>query len=116
MEALRDALSTLPDPVFADLLESSAAYRLILDVPGVTEAGLTVDATERTLSIQGHRERSVPEGFAYHEDARSTVLEATIPMPPDANPTAATASLEKGVLTIDVPRDEREGHTIPIEG
>jgi len=36
MSALRDALRELPDAVFADLLESDEAYRLVLDVPGVT--------------------------------------------------------------------------------
>jgi len=116
MESLRDALATLPDPVFADLLESESAYRLILDLPGVTAEGLTVEATENKLTIEGRREKSVPEGFEYHEDARSMVLEATVPMPPDAEPTKASASLEKGVLTIDVPREQAEGYTIPIEG
>ena len=116
MHALRDALRSLPDPVYADLLESESAYRLIFDVPGVTAAGLTVEATERTLSIEGVRERPVPEGFEYDTDARSSVLEATIPMPPDTDPTAASASLENGVLSIDVPRSESEGHAIPIEG
>lgn len=116
MKALRDALRSLPDPVYADLLESDSAYRLILDVPGVAKDGLSVDATERSLSIEGTRERAVPEGFEYHADDRSSVLEASIPMPPDADPTAASATLENGVLTVDVPRAGSEGRTIPIEG
>jgi len=116
METLREALATLPDPVHADLLESDGAYRLVLDLPGVSREGLTVTATESTLSVEGRREKAVPEGFEYHTDARSMVLEATIPMPPDADPTAATASLEAGVLTIDVPSETRDGRSIEIEG
>ena len=116
METLREALATLPDPVHADLLESDAAYRLVLDLPGVRSDGLSVTATDRALTIEGRREKSVPEGFEYHTDDRSLLLEATIPMPPDADPAAASASLEAGVLTIDVPRADRAGRSIEIEG
>lgn len=116
MDPLREALSTLPEAVFADLLESADAYRLILDVPGVDESGLSVEATQATLKIEARRQKSVPEGFEYHTDARSKVLDATIPMPPDADPADASASLEGGVLTIDVPRGAEAGRSIPIEG
>jgi HSP20 family protein len=115
-DPLREALSSLPDAVFADLLESEAAYRLILDVPGVDEEGLSVDATETALKIEAQRQKSVPEGFEYHTDARSMILEATIPMPPDANPADASATLDRGVLTLDVPRGTGAGRSIPIEG
>ncbi len=116
MEQIREALATLPDAVFADLLESSSAYRLVLDVPGVEEDGLTLEATETTLSIEARRTKSVPEGFEYLTDARSMVLDATIPLPPDAEPEEASASLEQGILTVDVPKTASSGRSIPIEG
>jgi HSP20 family molecular chaperone IbpA len=115
MNGIREALATLPDAVFADLLESPETYRLILDVPGVDAEGLSLEATAHNLQVRATREKRVPEGFEYHTDARSMVLEATIPMPADANPEAATASLERGVLQIDVPREQETGRSIPIE-
>ncbi|MFW5935320.1 MAG: Hsp20/alpha crystallin family protein, partial [Halolamina sp.] len=36
MDTVRDALRELPDAVFADLLESESAYRLVIDLPGAT--------------------------------------------------------------------------------
>lgn len=116
MDPLREALSTLPDAVFADLLESEDAYRLILDVPGVDEDGLSVEATDTALKLEARRRKSVPEQFDYHTDVRSMVLDATIPMPPDAKPGEASATLERGVLTLDVPRGAGAGRSIPIEG
>ncbi|AOW79612.1 heat shock protein Hsp20 [Halodesulfurarchaeum formicicum] len=116
MDMIREALATLPDAVFADLLESPTSYRLILDVPGVDRSGLDLEATEHHLELRATRTKQVPEGFEYHTDARSMTLSATIPMPTDADPEAASATLENGVLTIDVPRHEESGRSIPIEG
>ncbi|MFB6110213.1 MAG: Hsp20/alpha crystallin family protein [Halodesulfurarchaeum sp.] len=116
MDGIREALATLPDAVFADLLESPSAYRLILDLPGVEASGLTLEATAHTLHVQATRDKRVPEGFEYHTDARSMVLETTIPMPADANPEESTASLERGVLQIEVPRERDRGRSVPIEG
>ncbi|MGM0371625.1 MAG: Hsp20/alpha crystallin family protein [Halobacteriota archaeon] len=116
MDTIREALATLPDAVFADLLESPSSYRLVLDVPGVDSSGLDLEATDHALDIRATRAKRVPEGFEYHTDARSMTLSATIPMPTDADPEAATATLEHGVLTIDVPRHEESGRSIPIEG
>lgn len=116
MDAIREALTTLPDAVFADFLESESAYRLILDVPGVDAEGLSVEATDTALKLEARRQKSVPEEFEYHTDARSMVLEATIPLPPDADPDEATATLDRGVLTLDIPRGAGAGRTIPIEG
>lgn len=116
MQPIREALRTLPDAVFADFLESPSAYLLVLDLPGVTAEGLTLEGYEHRLEIEASRQKPVPEGFDYRTEERSLFLDATIPVPMDANPTEATASLEDGVLEVTIPRQERSGRDIPIEG
>lgn len=116
MQSIREALRNLPDAVFADFLESPSSYLLVIDLPGVTAEGLTIEAYEHRLALEASRPKPVPEGFEYHEEERSLFLDATIPVPMDADPTEATASLEDGVLEVTIPRAERTGRNIPIEG
>lgn len=116
MQPIREALRNLPDAVFADLLESSDAYLLVLDLPGVKKEGVTVNAYERRLEIEASREKTVPRGFEYLDEERSLFLDTTVPLPMDAVAEDATATLEDGVLEITIPRAEHAGRDIPIEG
>jgi HSP20 family molecular chaperone IbpA len=116
MQPIREALRNLPDAVFADLLESSDAYLLVLDLPGVKKEGVTVNAYERRLEIEASREKTVPRGFEYLDEERSLFLDTTVPLPMDAVAEDATATLEDGILEITIPRAEHTGRDIPIEG
>lgn len=115
MQPIREALRNLPDAVFADLLESPESYLLVLDLPGVTEDGVSLSAYEHRLEIEASREKHVPDGFEYRSEERSLFLDATIPVPMDADPTEASASLDDGVLEVTIPRVEHTGRSIPIE-
>jgi HSP20 family molecular chaperone IbpA len=116
MTALSDALATLPEAVFADVLESPEAYLLVFDVPGVTEDALDVTVTGNTLSIAARREKAVPDQFWFREEARPLFLDVDVPLPPDAHGSAATAHLDSGVLEITVPKASGTTTDVPIEG
>ena len=115
MQPIREALRNLPEAVFADLLESPDAYLLVLDLPGVRRDDVEIDAYEHRLEIRARREKSVPEGFEYRTEERSLFLDAVVPVPMDAEPTEADATIEDGVLEIHLPRAERSGREIPVE-
>lgn len=116
MSRLRDALSTLPDAVFADLLESSDEYLLVLDLPGVTGDTVDVTVTGGRLTIDARREKDVPEGYRYAREERSVFLDVDIPLPPDATEEGATASVDSGVLEVRLPKSSAASYDVPIEG
>jgi HSP20 family protein len=116
MSALRDALRDLPDGVFADLLESETAYLLVVDLPGTTAETVDVSASSGRIEIEGLREKEVPEGFSYESEQRSLFLDADLPVPTDANAHEATATVDRGVLELHLPKGGGESvTTIAVE-
>lgn len=114
MSALRDALRTLPDAVFADLLEGEEAYLLVVDLPGVSRETVDVRVEDGRLHVEARRRKDVPEGFRYVSEDRSLFLDAVLPLPPDAGG-EGEASIDRGVLEVRIPR--RGGtRQVPIEG
>ncbi|PSQ43147.1 molecular chaperone Hsp20 [Halobacteriales archaeon SW_7_68_16] len=115
MSGLREALGDLPDAVFADLLESNDAYRLVIDMPGVTADTTDVTVDRNRIRIEARREKSVPPEFRYLREDRALFLDTELPLPPDATDAGAAATVEGGVLTITLPkRGEPEATTIEV--
>lgn len=116
MSALRNALRELPDAVFADLLESDDAYLLVVDLPGVTVETLDISVNDGKIQIEARRAKDVPRDFRYLSEERPLFLDAELPLPPDATGADATASVDRGVLELRLPkRDAVPEHSIPVE-
>jgi HSP20 family molecular chaperone IbpA len=116
MRSLREALTELPDAVFADLLESEDAYMLVLDLPGATGQTTELSVTDDRLSIEARREKDVPAEFRYRRENRSLFLDAELPLPPDVAGDEADASMERGVLELRLPkRGSEQEQRIEIE-
>ncbi|ELZ33353.1 molecular chaperone [Halogeometricum pallidum JCM 14848] len=117
MSALRDALQELPDAVFADLLESDDAYLIVLDLPGVTPDTAELRVEKGRLVIEARRDKELPREFRYVREDRSLFLDAELPLPPDAAGAGADGEMDRGVLTIRLPkRESAPERTIPIAG
>lgn len=114
MSQLRDALASLPDAVFADLLESDEAYLLVVDLPGVTTDTVDVEVANGRLQIDGRRRKDVPEGFRYVREERTVFLDLDLPLPPDATADDAAATIESGVLEVRLPKLAADVREIPI--
>jgi HSP20 family molecular chaperone IbpA len=115
MSRLRDALGNLPGAVFADLLESDEAYLLVMDLPGVSSETVDVEVVNNRLTIEGRREKDVPEGFRYAREERSVFLDVDLPLPPDARQDGASARIESGVLEVRLPKAAATARDIPLE-
>ncbi|MFB6173103.1 MAG: Hsp20/alpha crystallin family protein [Halobacteriales archaeon] len=116
MSRLREALADLPGAAFADLLEDGEAYRLVIDLPGATAATTDLEITTGRLRIEARREKAVPEGFRYEREDRSLFIDADLPLPPDAGAEGASATIERGVLEVTLPKRSRSaGRTVPVE-
>lgn len=116
MKRLRAALRGLPPDTYADLLESDDAYLIVIDVPGATAETTDVRVRNGLLLVEARREKDVPETFRYRREERRSFLDIEVPLPPDAVPTEASASTDRGVLEIQVPKRWGTGaRSIPVE-
>jgi len=104
MSGLRTALRELPDAAFADLLESDDAYRLVIDLPGVTADGLDLEARAGRLSIEARREKPADAEYSYVEEGRDLFFDVDLPLPPDVSAEGADAALDGGVLQVTLPK------------
>ncbi|MFB6113570.1 MAG: Hsp20/alpha crystallin family protein [Halodesulfurarchaeum sp.] len=107
MQSIPAPLDPHPDVPFVDVLESTDAYLVVLDVPGATAETVDITARDRRLDVEAIREKQLPAGFEYRSEDRPVFSETTIPVPPDGDPKAASARVERGVLEIDIPRKGR---------
>lgn len=115
MTALRDALGDLPDAVFADVLESDEGYLVVLDLPGVDADSLAVRVEGGRLVLEAERAKDPPEEFEYVDEGRSLFLDVDLPLPPDASGADAEGTVDRGVLTLRLPKvGAAPERTIPI--
>ncbi|WP_435062604.1 Hsp20/alpha crystallin family protein [Halobaculum sp. EA56] len=115
MSKLREALRDLPEPVFADLLESDDAYLLVVDLPGAVAGTTDVRLERGRLHIEARREKAADGEYSYVEEDRPLFLDAEIPLPPDATHENAEAEMDRGVLEVRLPkRAAAPEHTIPV--
>ncbi|MFC7070854.1 Hsp20/alpha crystallin family protein [Halobaculum lipolyticum] len=115
MSKLREALRDLPEPVFADLLESDDAYLLVVDLPGASAETTDVRLERGRLHVEARREKATDAEFGYVEEDRPLFLDAEIPLPPDATHEGGDAEMDRGVLTVTLPkRATAPDHTIPV--
>ncbi|KAJ1277691.1 hypothetical protein BS78_04G023000 [Paspalum vaginatum] len=103
-----------------DWKETPTAHVFMADLPGVRRDEVKVEVEEeKVLKISGQRQRAAEDkGNRWHRVERSSErFLRTVRLPPNANTDNAVVSLENGVLTITVPKDnERKayGRLIPI--
>lgn len=116
MSGFSDSLRSLPEAVFVDGLESEDAYRLVFDLPGVKPAGLDLTADGNRIRIEAQRSKAVDDEYWFREENRDIFLDVNVPLPPDADPPAADAHLESGVLQVTIPKRSSESIAVPVEG
>ncbi len=79
-----------------------------LEVPGVDEKDIHVELNDRVLTIRGNkRHEESGEDESYHWVERSYgAFQRLLSLPDDALDEGLSARFRKGVLTIEVPRDQ----------
>ncbi len=112
---LREALGELPETVFADLLEGEEAYVLMIDLPGASAETVDVTIDGGRLRIEARKEKDVPREFRYLSEKRSLFVDADLPLPPDVTGAGAEGSIERGVLTLTLPKSDADGgEQVPV--
>lgn len=115
MSSLREAIWELPDAIFADLWEGPDAYLLVIDLPGATAETVDLRVSGNQLRIEARRKKDIPPEFQYRTESRSLFTDISSPIPLDATGTEASATIQRGVLTLRLPKTHRtEGAKVPI--
>ncbi len=89
-----------------DVSGDDNCYEISLDVPGLSESDLTLEVKDDVLTIRGQKEeRSEDKDKHYYRIERSYgSFQRTLALPDDANADEIKASLDKGVLKLEIPR------------
>jgi HSP20 family protein len=93
-----------------DLVETEDSYRLHLDVPGLSKEDLNINYKDNQLTVSGERTSDrTEEGEEYVRVERSFgQFYRAFTLPRTVNAENITASYDNGVLTISVPKTEKE--------
>ena len=92
-----------------DLIESDTHYVLRADLPGVSEDDISIELDHDVLTISGERTTQQQERTGgYHRVERvSGSFRRSLRLPEGVDAEAITASFDRGVLEVSVPKPEQ---------
>ena len=92
-----------------DLVETDDHFVLKADLPGLTEQDVSIDVEGDVLTVSGERKAENEEkGDGYLRVERSYgAFRRSLTLPEGVEPDAVTASFERGVLEIRIPKPEQ---------
>ncbi len=97
-----------------DVRESDKSVTVIADLPGLSKDDIDVVAEKNILTISGHKsetkEKKDDKQRTVISERRSGSFRRVIQLPDGFKNDAISAEFKNGVLTIDIPRDEK---TVP---
>jgi HSP20 family protein len=100
-----------------DLVENEQDFVLRADLPGLSEGDVKIELQDNVLAISGerkaeHEERK--EGY-YRLERSSGSFSRSLTLPEGIDATKITASFDRGVLEVHVPKPEvRKPHKVEI--
>ena len=102
-----------------DLIESGDHFVLRADLPGMSEEDVKIELEDSTLTISGERKaehEAEREGF-YRVERATGSFQRSLTLPKGVDPEAVTASFDRGVLEVRIPKPEqRKPRRIEIAG
>jgi HSP20 family protein len=91
-----------------DLVETDDAYRMHLDVPGMSKEDIEINLRNRTLTVSGERTRTRFEEAEDHVRTERAFgrFHRSFTLPDAVDPNNIEAHYDNGVLQITVPKTE----------
>jgi HSP20 family protein len=92
-----------------DLIETEDNYVLRADLPGVSEGDVKIELDDNVLTISGERKsahKEAKEGYYRVERAYGS-FSRTLTLPEGVDADAISASFDRGVLEVRVPKPEQ---------
>ena len=102
-----------------DLVETDESFVLRADLPGLSEEDIKIEFEDGTLTVSGERKaehESKSEGY-YRVERAFGSFSRSLTLPQGTDPEAVTASFDRGVLEVRIPKPEqRKPRRIEIGG
>ena len=92
-----------------DLLETDSHFVLRADLPGMSEEDVNIEVEERVLTVSGERKAEHTE----RKDSYQRIERAfgsfsrSLTLPDGVDPEAVSASFDRGVLEVQIPKPEQ---------
>jgi HSP20 family protein len=100
-----------------DLVEADDHFVLKADLPGLSEDDVTIEVQDNVLTITGERkaEHERNEKGFYRLERSFGRFSRSLTLPEGVNADAISASFDKGVLEVSIPKpEERKPHRVSI--
>jgi HSP20 family protein len=100
-----------------DLVETGDHFVLRADLPGMSQDDVKIELEDTTLTVSGERRSETETGEqGFHRVERAFgAFARTLTLPPGIDPESVTASFDRGVLEIRIPKpEERKPRRIEI--
>jgi HSP20 family protein len=101
----------------ADVAETEAAFKVVLDLPGLDPKAIQIRVEDDVLTVQAERKLVEPaKDETVHRSERSAgVSFRSFTLPASVDAAKVEASYENGVLSVVLPkREEARARTIPV--
>jgi HSP20 family protein len=92
-----------------DLVEKDDAFVLRADLPGLSEDDINIELEDGTLTVSGERKaehESKNEGY-YRVERAFGSFSRSLTLPKGVDPESVTASFDRGVLEVRIPKPEK---------
>jgi HSP20 family protein len=92
-----------------DLVETADHFVLRADLPGMSEEDVNIEVEDRVLTVSGERKTEDTEskdGFHRIERAFGS-FSRSLTLPEGVNPETVSASFDRGVLQLEIPKPEQ---------
>ena len=92
-----------------DLVESEDHFVLKADLPGMSEADVSIEVRDNALTISGERkaEHEKRERGWYRVERSFGSFSRSLTLPDGIDPDAISANFDRGVLTVTIPKPEQ---------
>lgn len=106
-EEVGDVTGTRPAVDIADRPEEVV---VTANVPGFSQEDIALSVSDRTLRIEAQRDEEVEtdRGEFVRRERRRSSMSRSVRLPADVDAGAASAALQNGVLTVTLPKAERD--------
>jgi len=98
-----------------ELEETDDAFIVELDVPGTRKKDIAIDVAGRRVSVKGTREAKERSGVLRHSTRTTGEFSFDVVLPSDVDESGTSASLNEGVLRIQLPKNTKTpSHKVAI--
>jgi len=110
---------TVPYAPSVDLTESTNAFEIRMDIPGLDAKDIDVQIHGSTVTLSGQRKEEKEEkGKTYHRVERRTgSFSRTLMLPCEVNEDEVAAEYNQGVLSVKLPKcEEAKSKKVAVKG